>query len=442
MQNFITNQIIMWERLGSFVIKNRLSLLIVLFAITGIMGFFASKVKLSYEFAKAIPVDNPKYKEYKQFREKFGDDGNVLVVGIQTDHFFELTTFLAYNHLQQQLKKVADVEDVLSVPTSINLQKDSITEKLNAVKIFTDDIQSQAALDSARKIFLNLPFYTSLLYNTQTNAYLMGVRINRDSLNSPKRSKIVQDITAAVNDFEKKTSIEVHLSGLPLIRTVVADRLQKEMKIFLIGSLLLSALILLIFFRSFSTMLLSLMVVILGVIWSLGVLQLCGYKISLLTALTPPLVVVIGIPNCIYFINKYHSSFLSSGDKYQSLVDMVSKMGIVTLFCNISAAIGFAVFALTKSAILQEFGVVAGISIMLIFVISFILLPSVLSYLPAPKPAHTKYLDNKWLTDFLLKIENWVVHHQRKVYVITAVLLAFSIVGIFKLNTVAFIVDD
>ena len=181
-------------------------------------------------------MDNPKYKEYKQFREKFGDDGNVLVVGIQTDKLFELATFSAYNHLQQQLKKVADVEDVLSVPTSINLQKDSITEKLNAVKIFTDDIQTQAALDSARKIFLNLPFYTSLLYNTQTNAYLMGVRINRDSLNSPKRSKIVQDITAVVNDFEKNTSIEAHLSGLPLIRTVVADRLQKEMKIFLIGN--------------------------------------------------------------------------------------------------------------------------------------------------------------------------------------------------------------
>ena len=442
LQNLLTNQFIMWKRLGILVIKNRLPLLIILFAVTGVMGFFASKVKLSYEFAKAIPVDNPKYKEYKQFREKFGDDGNVLVVGIQTDKFFELATFSAYSHLQQQLKKVADVEDVLSIPTSFNLQKDSITEKLNAVKIFTEGIQTQAALDAARKTFLNLPFYSSLLYNNQTNAYLMGVRINRDSLNSPKRSKIVQDITEAVNGFEKKTSIEVHLSGLPLIRTVVADRLQKEMKIFLIGSLLLSALILLVFFRSFSTMLLSLMVVILGVVWSLGVLQLCGYKISLLTALTPPLVVVIGIPNCIYFINKYHTSFLSSGNKHQSLVDMVSKMGIVTLFCNISAAIGFAVFALTKSAILQEFGVVAGISIMLIFVISFILLPAALSYLPAPKPSHTKYLDNKWLTDFLLKIENWVAHHQRKVYIITAVVLAFSIVGIFRLNTVAFIVDD
>lgn len=429
--------------MGTFVIKNRLPLLIVLFSITGVMGFFASKVKLSYEFAKAIPVNNPKYKEYRDFREKFGDDGNVLVVGVKSDRIFELNTFKAYNNLQQQIKKVSDVEDVLSVPSSINLQKDAVTEKLNAVKIFPDSIHTQAGLDSAKNVFFNLPFYKLLLYNADTpHAYLMGVRINKDSLNSPKRTQIVKDITSAVNNFEKNTKIETHLSGLPLIRTVVADRLQKEMKIFLIGSLLLSALILLLFFRSFSTMLLSLFVVILGVIWSLGVLQLCGYKISLLTALTPPLVVVIGIPNCIYFINKYHTSYLGSGDKNKSLVDMVSKMGIVTLFCNISAAIGFAVFALTKSAILQEFGVVAGISIMLIFVISFILLPSALSYLPVPKPAQTRYLNNKWITGFLLKVEGWVVNHQKPVYIITAIVLVFSIAGIFRLNTIAFIVDD
>ena len=432
----------MWKSLGIFVIKYRLSLLIALFAVTGVLGYFASRVKLSYEFAKAIPINNPKYIEYKNFREKFGDDGNVLVIGVKSDRIFELSQFKAYNNLQLQIKKISDVEDVLSVPTSINLQKDSVTQKLTAVKIFADNLHTQSELDSAKKVFLNLPFYNSLLYNAETNAYLMGVRINKDSLNSPKRSKIVSDITLAVTAFEKQTNIETHLSGLPLIRTIVADRLQKEMKIFLLGSLLLSAIILLIFFRSFSTMLLSLLVVILGVIWSMGVLQLCGYKISLLTALTPPLVVVIGIPNCIYFINKYHTSFISSGDKNKSLVDMVSKMGIITLFCNISAAIGFAVFALTKSAVLQEFGVVAGISIMLIFVISFILLPAVLSYLPAPKPAQTKYLNNKLLTNFLLKIEGWVVNHQKPVYIITGILVLFSIVGIFKLNTVAFIVDD
>ena len=331
----------MWKRLGSLVINYRLPLLTALFVVTAVMGFFGSKVTLSYEFAKAIPKDNPKYKDYKSFREKFGDDGNVLVVGVSSPQIFELKTFRAYYDLQQQLKKVTDVEDVLSVPSSVNLKKDSLTEKLNVVRIFSDTIHTQSELDSAKAIFLSLPFYRSLLYNADSNAYLMGVRINKDSLSSPKRSKIVSDITSVVNSFENNTNIKAHLSGLPLIRTVVADKIQKEMKIFLFGSLVLSALILLAFFRSFGTMLLSLLVVILGVIWSSGILQLCGYKISLLTALTPPLVVVIGIPNCIYFINKYHTSYISSGDKNKSLVDMVSKMGIVTLFCNISAAIGF-----------------------------------------------------------------------------------------------------
>ncbi len=432
----------MWQRLGKFVIKQRLPLLVFLAAATGTMAYYASKVKLSYEFTRAIPTDNPKYKDYLSFKQKFGDDGNLLVVGIQTDTLFKLDVYKTYVELQNQLKAVDDVEDVVSIPLSINLKKDSLTEKLVAVRIFPENITSQEALDSAKNNFYNLPFYKSLLYNPEAKSYLMGVRINKDSLNSPKRTKIVAAITAAAEKFEASTKIETHLSGLPLIRTIVGDRIQKEMKFFLLGSVLLSAFILLLFFRSVSTTLLSLMVVILGVVWSLGVLQLCGYKITLLTALTPPLVVVIGIPNCIYFINKYHTGFLQSGDKNKSLVDMVSKMGVVTLFCNITAAIGFAVFALTRSAILKEFGVVAGISIMLIFVISFILLPSVLSYLPVPNKSQTKYLNNRWVTSFLLKIEGWVLHHKKIVYATTVVLLIFSAIGIFKLKTVGFIVDD
>ena len=432
----------MWQSLGKLVLKFRGSLLVLLLLITVVMGFYASKVKLSYEFSKAIPTDNPKYKEYLAFKQKFGDDGNLLVAGIQTDSLFTLKIFNDYRQLHQQLKKVKYVEDVLSIPAAINLLKDSATEKLVAQKIFSDSIKTQDDLITARDKFLNLPFYRSLLYNPETKAYLMGVRINKEILNSSGRTKVINDIVEVVKIFEQKTKIEVHLSGLPLIRTVVADRIQNEMKYFLFGSLLLSAFILLLFFRSISTTLLSLLVVVLGVIWSVGVLYLCGYQITILTALIPCLVVVIGIPNCIYFINKYHSSYIHSGDKQKSLIDMVSKMGVVTLFCNLTAAIGFAVFALTKSAILKEFGVVAGISIMIIFVVSFILLPAALSYLPAPKPSQTKYLNNKWITNFLLRLERWVLHHKKTVYVVTAAFLIFAVVGIFKLKRVSFIVDD
>ncbi len=432
----------MWLRLGKFVLKFRGPLLILLLLVSILMGFFASKVKLSYEFSKAIPTNNAKYQEYLGFKEKFGDDGNMLVVGIQADNLFKLQTFNAYKELGQQLKKVKYVEDVLSIPTAVKLVKDTATEKLVAQKIFSDSTITQEQLDSTSADFSGLPFYKNRLYNPDSKAYLMAVRINKQVLNSKGRTQVINDITSVVKTFEEKTKIKAHVSGLPLIRTVVADRIQSEMKYFLFGSLLLSTLILALFFRSFSTTLLSLMVVVLGVIWSVGVLYLCGYQITLLTALIPCLVVVIGIPNCIYFINKYHSSYIKNGDKEKSLIDMVSKMGVVTLFCNLTAAIGFAVFALTKSAILNEFGVVAGISIMIIFVISFILLPAALSYLPAPNASQTKYLNNKWIINFLLKIEGWVFNHKKTVYAVTAAALVFAAVGIFKLKSVSYIVDD
>lgn len=432
----------MWKALAQFVIKNRNVLLLVLLISTAVMGYFASKIKLSYEFSKAIPTDNPRYKDYVAFKQTFGDDGNLLVVGIQSKDLFKLSNFKAYRQLQLQLKKVPFVEDILSVPGAVMLQKDSAGEKLNAVKIFSDSIQTQQALDSTAAVFYNLPFYRSLLYNPDTDAYLMGVRINKDILNSKERTLVINNITELAGAYSKSTGIKTYLSGLPLIRTVVADRIQAEMKLFLFGSLAFSVLILLVFFRSVSTTLLSLAVVVTGVVWTVAITYLCGYNITLLTALIPSLVVVIGIPNCIYFINKYHTSYIKSGDKMASLVDMVSKMGVVTLFCNIAAAIGFAVFALTKSAILKEFGVVAGLSIMVIFVVSFILLPSVLSLLPPPGKTQLKYLQSKWITTLLNKIEYWAFNYQKRVLFITAIVVAISIAGIMQLKTVGKIVDD
>jgi len=189
-------------------------------------------------------------------------------------------------------------------------------------------------------------------------------------------------------------------------------------------------------------MLLSIAVVGIGVIWSVGTLQLFGFKISLLTALIPPLVVVIGIPNCIYFLNKFHVSWNQYGDKRKALVMMVDKMGIVTLFCNVSAAIGFAVFALTSSQILKEFGLVAGINIMALFFISLIFIPAVLSYLPPPKTRHTKYLDNPQLNRWLARLEKWSLNHRPLIYGITTIIMVISIAGLFKLRSEAFIVDD
>lgn len=432
----------MWQSLGKGILKYRLPLMLITLLITLFLGYHATKVELSYEFSRAIPTDNPKYLTYLDFKKKFGDDGNLLTIGFTSNDIFTKDKFNTLAAFQEELKKIDGVEDIIGIPGAITLHKNDSTEKLDAVKIFPPRIENQAELDSLKDIFMSLPFYRGLLYNAETKAYLVGVRINKNVLNSKAREKVVANIQAAANQFSADTKYELHLSGLPFIRTSVAIRIAKEMQYFLIASVLLSALILFVFFRSLSTTILSLGVVIIGVLYSLATIHLLGYKITLLTALIPPLVVVIGIPNCIYFINKYHTSYIKTNDKHKALVEMIGKMGVVTLFCNISAAVGFAVFSLTKSVILKEFGVVAGINIMALFFISLIMIPIALFYMKPPKEKHTKYLDNKWMLSLLTRIEKWVFAHTKTVYAATVIAIAFSVMGMMRLRTEAFIVDD
>ncbi len=432
----------MWYSLGKFIIKYRIVLLFVLLLVIGFMGWQASKVQLSYDFTKAIPTNNQKYKEYEAFLKTFGSDGGIMVIGIQDSAFYTPKLFNATTHLGKALKTIPAVQNVLSIPDAFNLVKDSVTEALVPKKIFHYPYTTQDALTKDENQFNNLPFYRNLLYNPETHAYLMAVTLNNDSVNSKARTFLIQRIQNKVDAFQQQTGIATYLSGLPYIRTIISNRIKQEMNWFIYGSFLLSAITLFLFFRSLSTTIMSLLVVGFGVITTLGTMVLIGYKITLLTALIPSLIVVIGIPNCIYFLNKYHLAYRDTGDKEKALIQMVGRMGIVTLFCNLAAAIGFAVFALTKSQLLKEFGVVSGINIMALFFISLVFIPIILSFLPAPQAKHVRYLDNKILEKILVGIERWALYHSRWVYAVTIAVTLFAIAGIFRLKSESYIVDD
>ena len=432
----------MWYRLGQNILKYKKTYLFFILLSTVVMGYYAAQVKLSYEYTKAIPSDNAKFIVYNDFVKKYGVDGTTVVVGFKTDLFYTKDFFNHVAALHTSIKQNTSVAEVMSIPTAYTILKDSVETKFNAVKIFHAPYTSDSVLKADQTVFEQLPFYKNIYYNPDSSSYIMAISFIADSINSVSRTKIIGSIQNELDRFSQSTKTEVHISGLPYIRTIMADRIKKEMLWFLIGSLALSAITLLIFFRSISATIMSLAVVLMGVIWSLGTMVLLGQKITLLTALIPPLIVVIGIPNCIYFLNKYHTSYKETNDKDKALVQMVGRMGVVTLFCNITAAIGFFVFALTKSPLLKEFGWVSGLNIMILFFISLFFIPPVLSYLPAPKAKHVRYLDNKFLEKILVKIERWAFTHTRWVFGITILAVIVSLLGVLQIKKEAFIVDD
>lgn len=432
----------MWNQIARFIIRYRVALLLVIAGFTVVMGYHARKVHMTYSAPKVIPIDNPKYADYLAFKKQFGEDGNVMVLGIQTDKFFSVKTFNAWNELATNVKSVPGVEEVITIGKSVSFRKDTANKKLVMMPIFPEHVNSQAELDSFKEKYLSLPFYSGRLYNAETGATLMAIRINSERLNSRDRVETVNKIQEFGKLFSATTQLDIRYSGMPLIRTVMVTQIADEMKLFLLLAMVVTGLVLLLLLRSMYAVIFSLMVVAIAVIWTMGTIEWLGFEITILTGLLPPLVVVISITNCIYLLNKYHIEFVKHGNKIKALTRVIEKIGLATLFTNLTAAIGFGVFYFTRSTILKEFGLVAGLNITAIFIISIILIPCVFSFLPPPKTRHTLYLEQNFLSRIMRTLDH-LVHYQRKwIFAGTIVIVAVAIVGCFRLQTTGFIVDD
>jgi hypothetical protein len=406
------------------------------------MGYFARDVKLSYDLPQVIPESDPDYIFYQNFKKQFGEDGDLLIIGFNQKDVFRKDIFNQWQGLAQALDSVNGVKSVTSVSTIQILQKDTATHKFKLSALFSRAAASQQEVDSIKRAYLSQPIYHNLFYNDSTHATMMAVKLDNKALHSSDRVAVINAINDLSGKFAEQNNVELHYSGLPYIRTVFAQKIQRELNIFLALSVLVTSIILLIFFRSFYAVIFPLALITVIIIWTLGIIVLLGYKLTLLTGLIPPLIVIIAVPNFVYFFNRYHHEFKKYGNKMVAIVRMVENIAKVVFLNNVTTAIGFGVLFFVKSPVLKEFGMVAFIMICLIYVITLILLPVIFSYLPEPNNKQTQYLNNKYMLGFIGFVDRLAHKHRAIVYTVTIVLSILSIIGVSKLHAVGYIMDD
>lgn len=432
----------MWLKVSGIILRNKILLLIVLAAITIFFAYHAKRVEMSYTYASLLPKKDQAYKDYQNFVEVFGEEGNLIIVGVQDPDFFKLDKFQKWGELCNDLTKVEGVENLLSVSNTYNLKKNTEKRQFEVEKLFPDTIASQAELDEYKAKFKGLPFYRGLVYNDDTDSYLLAITVNKDKMRTKEREQMVLSIQQLCQQFEADQNVKLHYSGLPYIRVVNAIKIRNELYMFSALALLICIVVLFIFFRSFKAVFIPVLIVLIGVVWSLGMLHLFGFKITLLSGMIPPLLIVIGIPNSIYMLNKFHHEYVSHGNKIKALQRVIIKVGNATFLTNLTTASGFATFIIVKSDILRQFGIVASLNILGLFVLSLLLIPIIFSFIDPPSTKHVRHLESGFISkiiDQLIKISQ---HHRKAVYIVTVAILGLGIYGITLVKSSGYMVDD
>jgi predicted RND superfamily exporter protein len=406
------------------------------------MAYHAKDARMSYSLAQMLPQDDPTFVDHVEFKKVFGEEANIFTIAVEDSNFFTLEHYNRWTKLVNDLKKAEGVNNITSVTELIRLDKDKVKKCFEISKIFPEQINSQAELDSLKEVLYQFPVYKGLLYNNESHIYIMTISIDKLMLNTEKRIGIVESIHSTAQEFEDASGLKVYYSGLPYIRTEVSKKIKGELSLFIMLAALVVVVILYLLFRSFKAVLVSVIILTIAVVWTFASVSLFGFEITILTGMLPPLLIVIGVPNTIFLLNKYLQEYSTHGNKIKALQRVIQKTGSAIFLTNLTTASGFGTFILTSSDILKEFGIVASLNIFGIFIFSLLIIPSVYSFLSPPKGHHVKHLESPLIIKFVSFLIYLTENHRTKVYITTVVLLAVSIFGMTRIETTGYLVDD
>ena len=435
----------MWPRIVHFILRNRILLIITLLTATGLVSTNLKHLKVSRKFIQIVPDEDPDYQYYQFFDTLFGkESGKLFALSLQDEAIYQLDNFQVLIELIQNLEAIDGVDLVLGLPNIVTLENNVAAKKFETKSLFDPFPTTQQVFDSLLGVAYTLKLYENRLWNPQNRALLILVNINSEVDNSMRRDKVTNDIIAYGRAFTAKTNIDLHYGGLPYIRTIMTLTVEEEIVLFVLLSFSITFIALLLFFRSFSASFYPMILIFILIIWVMSTLAALRYELTILTVLLPSVLIIIAIPNCIYMINKYHQQFVKYRDKEKALTVTVQKIGMIMFISNMTTAVGFLVLLYTQIPPIMEFGIVAGLNILITFIISLIFIPIVLSYLPAPRQRHIKHLDFKFV-NLLIKFFEDTCQSKRGrqvVYAVTGGLLLVAIGGMFKVNTISYMVDD
>ena len=401
-------------------------------------------MKFSYTEANLLPENHEANLEYNKFLEVFGEEGNLVILGIKDSTVFTPTKFNAWNSLVNKFNNLEEVDFSLSIADVQKLKADRKKRKFILEPLYEKNPSTKEEVTHIKKqLFEKLPFYDNLLFNKETGTLQTAIYIRKEIINTPKRKDFIfNTLIPIVEKFEKDTDLDVRISGMPYIRTLNAQNIQDEIMLFVLGALLITAVIFFFFFRSYRATFITLLVVMVGVTWAFGFIGLFRFEITVLSALIPPLIIVIGVPNAVFLINKYQQEIKKHGQQAKALQRVISKVGNATLMTNITTASGFATFVFVKSSLLREFGILASINIISIFILALLIIPIIYSFMPLPKKKHLNHLERRWIENVVNWMEQTVKNQRIAIYFTTVVVIVLGIIGVYKIRVSGSLIED
>jgi len=400
--------------------KSRIAVIVVLL-ITLLSLIPLRSLKFDFNIEKLFPHDDPELAFFQEFQQQFQTeiDDEFIYIGLKNKSgIFNRDFLVKTDSLSKFIARQENIIKIYSL-TEFNMiyfNKEEINARplihINNPELYADD---STYLFQSKE-------YRDLLISKDGKSIAIAA-FNKQNLTNDQKDKILDGIQ---NKIDKLGFDETHLTAKIRVERIYEKEIEKNLKKYLVISLLLICIALFIMFKSIKAILLPLVVILVSLIWSLSFISITGHTLDIITSLLPPILAAICMSDIIHISSHYIEQLRSGLSKKEALNKTYKEIGLATFFTCCTVAAGFITLGITDIIPIRNFGFFAAVGILLAFGITMVALYAYYSFSPIPKVVHEKKADHRW-TSFLSFSFITVLKNKKAVFVLLSIFIAASL---------------
>jgi uncharacterized protein len=413
---------------GEFILKYRWPIIIISIIIPVIIGLQIFRAEINPDLESYIPTDMPSRINTQAIDEIFGGD-ELMILIFETDDVLNPETLKRIKNIRKELNRLDEVDQVVSLFDIKNLKNDGgmlVTESfVDKIPQTEEEFKSLRTNLSESKMAKNIVVSEDFTLTTIILSLASGV----------EDEEFVSKVESIISD--NPGNEKVYFGGLPYMKSVISGDIAGDMKRLMIIGLIIMLVMLFVFLRDIRGVLLPFSVVILSIIFSMGLLPLIGWKMSIITLLLPIMLIAIANNYGIHLIAKYQEINWSDGSiSNEKLAEKIfSNLKIPIFLTGITTVAGFLSLLTHQMVPARQLGIICAIGIAFALAISLLFIPAVLSFLKKSNVTRSRKNGKKRMLDrWLEKIAGFIAAKPMRVLIITTCIVLVSGAGIFLLK--------
>ena len=412
------------NKITDSILSYPITILLSIGIITILFGYIAfyspQKLRVDFSLEQMFPEKDVDRDKYINFINEFSREDDIAIYIYETDSIFSSKSLIQIAEISSEIELLNGVETVLSLG---NLDNGRLLEEKLDIKNWLN----------------NHPIYSQGLISKNGKMGSIIINLTDDINDHDSRELTISEIGGLLNQY---TEYIWHGSGIPVMRTSYIHFVNKERSIFLPIAFIVVTIVLLILFRQIKCVILPLIAIGVTLIWVAGIMSLLNISINVVSYLVFNLLMIIGVSDAIHILIKYHENLNNNFTKDQSLIKVIREIGAALFLTSFTTAIGFFSLMLTNINITKEFGFMIGVGVILLFILTIIIIPAILSLIDIPDRKHIKRLILGEKFHAAESINNLNQTHPKKILTISLIFFVITILGLFKMDYDSTIMDD